>query len=54
MHGPEGAADTYADFSIGWAVAGALNILIGAVQIFAPDWPDGDRRHSASSAGLDG
>jgi O-antigen ligase len=40
VHGPGGTADAYVDFSIGWAVAGALNVLVAAIQIFAPEWSD--------------
>jgi O-antigen ligase len=29
-------------FCIAWVVAGVLNAGIGIVQVFAPDWPDGD------------
>ncbi|MFN7723488.1 MAG: Wzy polymerase domain-containing protein [Rubrivivax sp.] len=40
--GPRDAASVWADFCIGWAVAGALNVVVAAVQVFAPTWPDGD------------
>jgi hypothetical protein len=34
--------DVFAAFCWGWVVAGALNAGIGAVQVFAPQWADGD------------
>ena len=34
--------DVFAAFCWGWLVAGALNAGIGALQVFAPGWPDGD------------
>lgn len=34
--------DVFAAFCWGWVVAGALNAGIGALQVFAPGWPDGD------------
>jgi hypothetical protein len=34
--------DVFAAFCWGWVVAGALNAGIGALQVFAPSWPDGD------------
>ena len=36
------AVPIFALFCMGWVVAGALNAAIGAVQVFAPDLPDGD------------
>jgi hypothetical protein len=32
----------FALFCGGWLVAGVLNLGIGLVQVFAPDWPDGE------------
>jgi O-antigen ligase len=29
-------------FCWGWVLAGGLNLIIAAVQVFAPTWPDGD------------
>ena len=29
-------------FCWGWVLAGGLNLVIAAVQVFAPTWPDGD------------
>ncbi|MFT3818392.1 MAG: Wzy polymerase domain-containing protein [Rubrivivax sp.] len=31
----------FACFAWGWLVAGLLNLAIGLVQVFAPNWPDG-------------
>lgn len=31
----------FADFCVGWAVAGLLNVAVALVQVFAPDWADG-------------
>ncbi|GAB4041900.1 MAG: hypothetical protein Fur0014_13540 [Rubrivivax sp.] len=36
------AEDLFAAFCWGWLVAGLLNVAIGAVQVFAPGWADGD------------
>ena len=30
------------DLCVGFAVAGVVNALVAAVQVFAPGWPDGD------------
>jgi O-antigen ligase len=35
------AAELFALFCAGWVVAGVLSAAIGAVQVFAPQWPDG-------------
>jgi O-antigen ligase len=32
----------FACFAWGWLVAGGLNLAIGLLQVFAPDWTDGD------------
>jgi O-antigen ligase len=32
----------FAGFCAAWAGAGVLNAAIGAIQVFAPAWPDGD------------
>ncbi len=32
----------FACFAWGWLVAGLLNLAVGLVQVFAPDWPDGN------------
>ncbi len=38
-----GAGTTlFALFCLGWMVAGVLNVGISVVQVFAPEWPDGD------------
>ncbi len=36
------AERAFGDFCLGWAVAGAFNVAIALVQVFAPDWADGD------------
>ena len=36
------AVPVFALFCMGWVVAGVLSAAIGMVQVFAPDWPDGD------------
>lgn len=36
------ADDVFAVFCWGWLVAGLLNCGIGAIQVFAPAWPDGE------------
>ncbi|HYN60678.1 MAG TPA: Wzy polymerase domain-containing protein [Rubrivivax sp.] len=36
------AVPVFALFCMGWVVAGGLNAAIGAVQVFAPGWTDGD------------
>ena len=36
------AAPVFALFCAGWVVAGVFNVGIAGVQVFAPDWPDGD------------
>jgi len=36
------AATVFALFCLGWAVAGLFNAGIAIVQVFTPDWPDGD------------
>lgn len=36
------AVDTFAMFCWAWLLAGALNILVAAVQVFTPDLPDGN------------
>jgi len=36
------AVPLFALFCSGWLVAGVLNAGIGIVQVFAPDWPDGN------------
>ena len=36
------ANTAFALFCAGWLVAGVLNLGIGLVQVFAPDWPDGE------------
>ena len=35
------AVPLFALFCVGWVVAGVLNAAIGALQVFAPDMPDG-------------
>lgn len=40
-HADARAADLFALLCAGWVVAGVLNTAIGAVQVFAPQWPDG-------------
>ena len=40
--GSDEAIDLFALFCWGWLVAGVLNLGLGLVQVFAPDWPDGD------------
>lgn len=35
------ASELFALFCAGWVVAGVLNAAIGALQVFAPQWPDG-------------
>ena len=39
--GPQ-AVPLFALFCFGWVVAGVLNAAIGAIQVFAPDVPDGE------------
>jgi hypothetical protein len=41
-HSDADPAALFGDFCLGWAVAGAVNIVIAAVQVFWPDLPDGD------------
>lgn len=41
-HGRPDAASAFGDFCLGWAVAGVFNVAIAVVQVFAPDWTDGD------------
>jgi O-antigen ligase len=36
------APSFFALFCWGWLVAGVANLAIGLIQVFAPDWPDGD------------
>jgi O-antigen ligase len=36
------AVDVFAAVCIGWLVAGLLNVAVAGVQVFAPDFPDGD------------
>jgi O-antigen ligase len=36
------AVDVFALFCAAWVFAGVLNAGIGVVQVFAPDWPDGE------------
>ncbi len=40
--GGAAAEPLFIAFCAGWVVAGGLNAAIGAVQVFAPQWPDGD------------
>ena len=37
-----GAVDAFAAFCWGWLVAGLANVAIGAMQVFAADWVDGN------------
>ncbi|MFY9510760.1 MAG: Wzy polymerase domain-containing protein [Rubrivivax sp.] len=41
-HARPDAASAFGDFCLGWVVAGALNVAIAAIQVFAPGWTDGD------------
>lgn len=34
--------ELFAAFCWGWVVAGGANVVIAAVQVFAPGWPDGE------------
>ncbi|MBN8510167.1 MAG: O-antigen ligase C-terminal domain-containing protein [Burkholderiales bacterium] len=36
------AEPLFVAFCAAWVVAGVINAAIGGVQVFAPDWPDGD------------
>ena len=36
------AAPLFVLFCLGWVVAGVLNVGVSVIQVFAPDWPDGD------------
>jgi hypothetical protein len=36
------AEAVFVAFCWGWVVAGGLNLVIAALQVFAPTWPDGD------------
>jgi O-antigen ligase len=40
--GGAAAEPLFVAFCTGWVGAGVLNAAIGAVQVFAPHWPDGD------------
>ncbi len=40
--GEAGARDAFVLFCWAWVLAGAVNVLIAAVQVFAPGWADGD------------
>jgi O-antigen ligase len=39
-HSRDDAPEAFGDFCVGFAIGGALNVAIAAVQIFAPDWND--------------
>jgi O-antigen ligase len=41
-HARPDAASAFADFSLGWVVAGVLNVGIAVLQVFTPEWTDGD------------
>lgn len=41
----------FALFAWGWLGAGFINLGIGVVQVFAPDWPDGDWIATSSIVG---
>lgn len=44
-------AGWFAAFAWGWLLAGLLNLAIGMVQVFAPEWPDGDWIAASSIVG---
>jgi O-antigen ligase len=48
--GPE-ATVLFTAFCVAWLAAGLLNLAVGAVQVFAPDWADGDFIATPSGAG---
>ena len=41
----------FACFAWGWLAAGLLNLAVGLVQVFAPDWPDGNWIAASNIAG---
>ena len=43
--------DLFTAFCVAWLAAGLLNAAVGAVQVFAPDWADGDFIATPSGAG---
>jgi O-antigen ligase len=45
------ASTVFAGFCVAWVVAGVLNIGVAGVQVFAPDWTDGDWIATSSYAG---
>ena len=40
--GGSAAVDLYAAFCWAWLLVGVLNAAVAGVQVFLPDWPDGD------------
>ncbi len=44
-------APGFVAFNIGWVVAGVLNAVVAAVQVFAPEWTDGDWIATSALAG---
>jgi O-antigen ligase len=42
VHSRPDPARAFGDFALGWVVAGVFNVAIAVVQVFTPEWPDGD------------
>jgi len=41
-HARPDAAAAFGDFCLGWVVAGVLNVGVAVLQVFTPEWTDGD------------
>ena len=44
-------APGFVAFNIGWVVAGVLNSVVAAIQVFVPEWTDGDWIATSALAG---
>ncbi len=50
-HARPDAASAFGDFCLGWVVAGVLNVGVAVLQVFTPEWTDGDWIATSGIAG---